>query len=77
MDHPPPPVGRTRLSANHQVTIPLSPFEAAKLKVGDRFRVEAEGRGRVVITRIEEYMERHANQLALGPDGDESAEDLE
>jgi hypothetical protein len=59
------PVGRTRLSANHQLTIPLGPYEAAQLEVGDRFRVEAEGKGRVVITRIEEYMERHLRQLAL------------
>lgn len=59
------PIGRTRLSANHQLTIPLGPFESAELEVGDRFRVEAEGRGRVVITRIEEYAERHLGQLAL------------
>jgi hypothetical protein len=62
---PSPAVGRTRLSANHQLTVPLAPFEAAKLEAGDRFRVEAEGKGRVVITRIEEYMEEHPEQLAL------------
>jgi bifunctional DNA-binding transcriptional regulator/antitoxin component of YhaV-PrlF toxin-antitoxin module len=71
-----PAVGRTRLSSNHQLTIPLAPFEAAGLEVGDRFRVEAESKGRVVITRIEEYMERHLEQLALprssnGSDGNE------
>jgi len=60
-----PAVGRTRMSANHQLTIPLDPFEVAGLEVGDRFRVEAEGKGRVMITRIEEYMERHVEQLAL------------
>lgn len=65
-DHlPPPAVGRTRLPANHQLTIPLAPFEAAGLEIGDRFRVKADGKGRVVITRIEEYMGRHVEQLAL------------
>jgi bifunctional DNA-binding transcriptional regulator/antitoxin component of YhaV-PrlF toxin-antitoxin module len=65
------PVGRTRLSANHQLTIPLGPYEAAQLEVGDRFRVKAESRGRVVITRIEEYLERHVEQLTLARDDDE------
>jgi hypothetical protein len=69
-------VSRTRLSANHQLTIPLGPYEAAELEVGDRFRVEAESKGRVVLTRIEEYMERRVVQLALpenrnGSDGNE------
>jgi hypothetical protein len=68
----PHPVGRTQLSANHQLTIPLGPYGAAELEVGDRFRVEAAGRGRVVITRIEEYMERHVEQLALPQEDDES-----
>jgi hypothetical protein len=54
----------------------LGPYEAAKLEVGDRFRVEAEGEGRVVITRIEEYMEGRVAHLALpenlnDSDGDE------
>jgi Holliday junction resolvase-like predicted endonuclease len=64
----PHPVGRTRLSANHQLTIPLGPYEAAKLEVGDRLRVEAEGTGRVVLTRIDEYMDHRAGQLALPED---------
>jgi hypothetical protein len=70
------PVGRTRLSANHQLTIPVGPYEAAELEVGDRFRVEAESKGRVVITRIEEYMERHVEQLAL-PGGRNGSDDNE
>ena len=60
------------MSANHQLTIPLGPYEAAELEVGDRFRVEAEDQGRLVITRIEEYMERQVEQLALPGDSDES-----
>lgn len=64
-------VGRTRLSANHQLTIPLAVFEAAGLQVGDRFRVQAAGKGRVVLTRIQEYLEDHAQQPARLRDGEE------
>jgi hypothetical protein len=59
-------VDRTRLSANHQLTIPQATYEAAELRVGDRFRVEAVGKGRVAITRLEEY-------LARGPAGPNAA----
>ena len=62
---PPPPspsrervgpdaVGRTRISANHQVTIPMRPFRAAGVSVGDLVRVEASGRGRLILTRTGE-----------------------
>jgi hypothetical protein len=55
---PPPPlsrpvIGRTRISANHQLTIPTAPFRAAELQVGDHVRVKAEGEGRVTLSRIE------------------------
>src|SRR4029077_17664151 len=53
-------VDRTRLSANHQLTIPRATYEAAELRVGDRFRVEAIGKGRVAITRLEEYLARES-----------------
>ena len=49
-------VDRTRLSANHQLTIPRGTYEAAELRVGDRFRVHAVGKGRVAITRLDEYL---------------------
>jgi hypothetical protein len=58
-------VGRTRMSANHQVTVPLAVAAAASIAPGDRFRVESDGVGRFVMTRIEEYMKRHEAQLAL------------
>jgi hypothetical protein len=61
----PPPVGRTRMSANHQVAVPLAVAAACSIEPGDRFRVEADGQGRFVMTRIEEYAEQHASQLAL------------
>ena len=61
----PPAVGGTRMSSNHQVTIPRAVATAASLEPGDRFRVESEGPGSLVMTRIEEYLERHGAQLAL------------
>jgi bifunctional DNA-binding transcriptional regulator/antitoxin component of YhaV-PrlF toxin-antitoxin module len=61
----PPTVGRTRMSRNHQVTVPLAVAAAASIEPGDRFRVEPDGTGRFVMTRIEEYMEQHVDQLAL------------
>jgi hypothetical protein len=63
--HEPPAVGRTRMSANHQVTVPLAVAAASSIEPGDRFRVESDGTGRFVMTRIEEYMEQHLDQLAL------------
>lgn len=45
---------RTRISVQHQVTIPSVPFREAGLRVGDRLRSWADGRGRVILERIEE-----------------------
>ena len=61
---PPPPlqsppkfsvVGRTKLSASHQLTIPLRTFRASGLQVGDALRVEVETEGRVVVTRAKDH----------------------
>jgi hypothetical protein len=54
----PPPLfirssARTRISANHQITVPKGPFEATGLRVGEALRVAAEGAGRIVVTRID------------------------
>jgi hypothetical protein len=54
---------RTRLSKNHQVTIPMSQFRAAELCDGDRFRVMATGPGRVELARVDELV----GQLPLEP----------
>ncbi|MGA9636289.1 MAG: hypothetical protein WBQ41_13725 [Solirubrobacterales bacterium] len=43
---------------------------ASSIDPGDRFRVESDGTGRFVMTRIEEYMEQHVDQLALSDDPD-------
>jgi bifunctional DNA-binding transcriptional regulator/antitoxin component of YhaV-PrlF toxin-antitoxin module len=58
-------VGRTKMSSHFQVAVPRAVAAAASLVPGDRFRVESDGTGRFVMTRIEEYMEEHIAQLAL------------
>jgi hypothetical protein len=69
-DSPDPPgVGRTRMSANHQVKVPLAVTAASSVEPGDRFRVESDGTGRFLMTRIEEYMEQHIAQLELPKEG--------
>ena len=68
-----PAIGRTRMSANRQVTVPLAIAKAASIEPGDRFRVESDGTGCFVMTRVEEYMEQHAGQLALPEDAREPA----
>ena len=45
---------RTKLSANHQLTIPRAAFEASGFEVGDGLRIEVEGEGRVVVTRAKD-----------------------
>ena len=57
------PSGRTRISANHQMTIPLAPFHAAELRVGDAIKVEARGPGRVELTRTTELAASYAASL--------------
>jgi hypothetical protein len=42
----------TRISSNHQLTIPKRPFAAAELAAGDRMRIEVTGTGTVAATRI-------------------------
>jgi hypothetical protein len=64
----PPAVGRTRMSSNHQVTVPQAVAAAASIGLGDRFRVESDGAGRFVMTRIAEYMERQVSLLTTAPE---------
>jgi bifunctional DNA-binding transcriptional regulator/antitoxin component of YhaV-PrlF toxin-antitoxin module len=55
--------GRTRLSAKNQATIPVSALRRAGLKAGDELQVEAIGAGRIVLSRVEETLGRHAGSL--------------
>ncbi len=47
-----PAVGRTRISANHQVTVPKAPFGSAGLSPGDLMRVEALEDGTILMRKI-------------------------
>lgn len=54
---------QTTVSSKHQVTIPVSVFRRASLAPGDRLRVEAEGAGRIVLTRVDELLDRYSGSL--------------
>ena len=53
----------TTISSKHQVTIPKSAMADAGLRQGDRLRGESRGRGRVLLVRVEDPIERHAGTL--------------
>ena len=55
--------GFTRISAKHQATIPVQALRDAGLKPGDELRVVAAGRGRLVLERDVDVVERHAGSL--------------
>ncbi len=55
--------GRTRISAKHQITIPVEVLRSAGLKPGDRLRVEADGAGRVVLVREDDVIAKYAGDL--------------
>jgi AbrB family looped-hinge helix DNA binding protein len=54
---------RTKVSSKHQVTIPVGAFRSAGLQPGDTLRVEADGAGRLVLTRVEELLDRWSGAL--------------
>lgn len=68
--------GHTRVSSKHQVTIPAGAFRDAGFAPGDTLKVEAEGAGRVVLTRIDELLDRYAGCLATGGNLREQTEGL-
>jgi bifunctional DNA-binding transcriptional regulator/antitoxin component of YhaV-PrlF toxin-antitoxin module len=57
---------QTKVSSKHQVTIPAVPFRTAGFSPGDTLKVEAEGAGRVVLTRIDELVDRYSGCLETG-----------
>lgn len=59
---------QTRISSKHQVTIPVAALRTAGFSPGDTLRVEAEGAGRVVLTRIDELVDRYSGCLDTGGD---------
>jgi AbrB family looped-hinge helix DNA binding protein len=59
---------QTKISSKHQVTIPVGAFRTAGLEPGDTLKVEAEGAGRIVLTRIDELLDRYSGCLNTGGD---------
>lgn len=70
------PRDQTRISSKHQVTIPAAAFRSAGFEPGDTLRVEAEGAGRVVLTRVDELIDRYSGCLQTGGDLRERAKGL-
>lgn len=58
--------GHTRVSSKHQVTIPREAFETAGLKAGDTVKVEANGPGRVTLTRLDALLDKYRGALTPG-----------
>jgi len=54
------------VSSKHQVTIPRQAFETAGLKEGDTVKVEANGPGRVTLTRLDELLGKYRGALTPG-----------
>lgn len=66
----------TRISSKHQVTIPAGAFRSAGFEPGDTLQVEAEGAGRVILTRVDELLDRYSGCLGTGGDLREQVEGL-
>ncbi len=54
------------MSGKHQITIPIAAFSEAGLREGDVVQVIAEGRGRVLITRMDDLLDEYAGSLSTG-----------
>jgi bifunctional DNA-binding transcriptional regulator/antitoxin component of YhaV-PrlF toxin-antitoxin module len=64
--HMPKVKGQTKVSAKNQVTIPVDALHGAALQPGDVLRVQADGAGRVVLTRTDELVARYSGAIATG-----------
>ncbi|HVX34070.1 MAG TPA: AbrB/MazE/SpoVT family DNA-binding domain-containing protein [Solirubrobacterales bacterium] len=58
--------GQTKVSTKHQVTLPVGALRDAGVQPGDVLKVEADGAGRLVLTRVEELVSRYSGRLATG-----------
>jgi bifunctional DNA-binding transcriptional regulator/antitoxin component of YhaV-PrlF toxin-antitoxin module len=58
--------GRSRVSGKHQITIPIRAFSEAGLREGDVVQVKAQGRGRVLIARMDDLVDEYAGCLSTG-----------
>jgi len=67
---------QTTVSSKHQVTIPAGAFRTAGLEAGDVLKVEAGGAGRVILTRVDELLDRYSGCLQTSGDLREQVEGL-
>ncbi|MGN6556653.1 MAG: AbrB/MazE/SpoVT family DNA-binding domain-containing protein [Solirubrobacterales bacterium] len=67
---------QTTISSKHQVTIPAGAFRTAGFEPGDVLSVEAEGSGRVILTRVDELIDQYSGCLQTGGDLRERVEGL-
>jgi bifunctional DNA-binding transcriptional regulator/antitoxin component of YhaV-PrlF toxin-antitoxin module len=58
--------GRSRVSSKHQITIPIGAFSEAGLREGDVVQIKAQGRGRVLIARVNDLVDEYAGCLSTG-----------
>jgi bifunctional DNA-binding transcriptional regulator/antitoxin component of YhaV-PrlF toxin-antitoxin module len=58
--------GQTKVSAKNQVTIPVGALRDAGVRAGDVLKVEADGAGRLVLTRVDEKLARFSGRFASG-----------
>jgi bifunctional DNA-binding transcriptional regulator/antitoxin component of YhaV-PrlF toxin-antitoxin module len=57
---------RSRVSSKHQITIPIGAFSEAGLREGDVVQIKAQGRGRVLIARVDDLVDQYAGCLSTG-----------
>lgn len=55
--------GYTRVSAKHQVTLPIDTLRRAGIQTGDRLRAEVRGPGEVLLVREGDPVERFSGAL--------------
>ena len=56
----------SRISSKHQITIPIAAFSEAGLREGDVVQVRADGRGRLLVARIDDLLDEYAGCLRTG-----------
>jgi bifunctional DNA-binding transcriptional regulator/antitoxin component of YhaV-PrlF toxin-antitoxin module len=55
--------GHTRVSAKHQVTLPVETLRGAGIRTGDTLRAEVRGPGEVLLVRDVDPVSRYAGAL--------------
>lgn len=55
--------GYTRVSAKHQVTLPIATLRDAGIRTGDTLRAEVRGPGELVLIREDDPLDRFAGAL--------------